>query len=174
MDVLNNIKRMLVKYGITVEETVQHTIVLYTFYKGDEIGYIQMSKSTEDIMEEEIPVIRVMNIFVEERYRGMGYSKLMIVYGIYMFRNQYHEIQFSALDDDSDAATTPCNNLYWKCGYVPKDTYLKENIMIPYTFPKYLRQTQSEMILDFDSVMHKDFIDILYYGIRGQFSERKN
>jgi len=165
MGVLDNIKRMLVKYGITVEETVQNLIVLYTFYKGGEIGYIQMSKSTE-MMEEEIPVIRVMNIFVEERYRGMGYSKLMIVYGIYMFRKEYPEIQFSALDDDSDAATTPCNNLYWKCGYVPKDTYLKENIMIPYTFPKYLRQTQCEMILDFDSVMHKDFIDTLYYGIR--------
>ena len=156
MAVLDNIKRMLMKYGITVEETVHNLIVLYTFYKGDEIGYVQMSKSTEMMEEEEIPVIRVMQIFVEERYRGMGYSKLMMIYGVYMFRKQYPEIQFSALDDDSDAATTPCNNLYWKCGYVPKDTYLKENTMIP--LPKYLQQTQSEMILDFDSVMHKDFI----------------
>jgi hypothetical protein len=124
-----------------------------------------MSKSTE-MMEEEIPVIRVMNLFVEEIHRGMGYGNLMMVYGIYMFRNQYPEIQFSALDDDSDAATNPSNNLYWKCGYVPKDTYLKENIMIPYTFPKYLRQTQSEMILDFDSITHNYFMDHLYYRIR--------
>jgi GNAT superfamily N-acetyltransferase len=146
-------------YGLTVKETVRHPIILYTFYKGEEIGYVQMSKSTEMIEEEEIPVIRVMNIFVEERYRGMGYSKLMIVYGIYMCRNQYPEIQFSALDDDSDAAHTPCKNLYWKCGYVPKDN-LKETILL---LPKYLRQTQSEMILDFDSIMHKDFINNLLH-----------
>ena len=152
------IKNKVNLIGITVKEKVVGQIVLYTFYKSEIIGYVQMSKSTETMVEE-IPVIRVMNLFVEERFRGMGYSKLIIVYGIYMFRNQYPEIHFSALDDDSDASTTPCNNLYWKCGYVPKDTYSKENV--EYKLANYAEQIQSEMILDFDSVMHKSFMDNL-------------
>jgi hypothetical protein len=99
-----------------------------------------------------------MNIYVEERFRGMGYSKLMIIYGIYMFRNKYPHIELSALDDDSDAALTPYKNLYWKFGYVPKDTYTKENVTKIYTLANYAPQKQSEMILDFDSEMHKRFI----------------
>jgi hypothetical protein len=160
MDVLDSIKQILVNYGINVKETVQHPIILYTFYKCEEIGHVQMSTSTE--MEEEIPVIRVMHLFVEERYRGMGYSKLLLLYGLYMFRNQYPNIQLSALDDVSDTSNTPCNNLYWKCGYVPKDTYLKEKETMM-TLPHYLKQTQCEMILKFNSIIHKYFIqDILW------------
>ena len=158
MNILDSIKHRLADYGITVKETVRHPIILYTFYKGEEIGYVQMSKSTE-MIEEEIPVIRVMNLFIEERYRGMGYSKLLIIYGIYMFRNLYPEIQLSALDDDSDAAHTPCNNLYWKCGYVPKDS--SNETILP--LPQYLLQTQSEMILYFESTIHKHFIDNLLH-----------
>ena len=155
---LDMLHRKLTIYGIVVEETVVNDITMYTFYKDDIIGNIQMVKSIEMIGEEETPVIRVMYIYVEELQRGKGYSKLMITYGIYMFREKYPEIQLSALDDDSDAASTPSTNLYWKFGYVPKDTYLKTKVNKLYKIPKYLKQTQTEMILDFDSSMMKRFI----------------
>jgi len=154
---LDTLRSKLTKHGIVVKETVVNEITVYTFYKDCEIGNIQMAKSTE-MMEEEIPVIRVMFIYVEELYRGKGYSKLILTYGIYMFREKYPEIQFSALDDDSSAASTPSHNLYWKFGYVPKDTYLKTNVTKLYKLSNKLKQTQSEMILDFDSAMLKRFI----------------
>ena len=154
---LETVKHTLINCGIVVQETVVNEITMYAFYKDSVIGNIQMAKSTE-MMEDETQVIRVMNIYVEESCRGKGYSKLMLTYGIYMFRDKYPEIQFSALDDDSDAASTPSQNLYWKFGYVPKDTYLKTNVKQLYKLPKHLKQTQCEMILDFDSAMMKRFI----------------
>ena len=146
--------------GFVIRETVEDEIVMYTFYKDScEIGNIQMAKSTEmieQVDDEETPVIRLRYIYVEEPYRGKGYSKIMIAYGLCMFREKYPEIQFSALDDDSDAALTPSKNIYWKFGYVPKDTY--QNINKTDELEDYAEQTQCEMILDFESSRFKKMI----------------
>jgi len=144
-----------------IQEIVEHEITQYIFYKDShEIGNIQLSKSTEmieQVDDEETPVIRIRYIYVEEPFRGKGYSKKMIAYGLSMFRDKYPDIQFSALDDDSDAANTPYQNIYWKFGYVPKDTYRK-NVNQTGELPKYLKQEQCEMILDFDSSRFKKMI----------------
>ena len=173
MDTLKVINKTIIDAGIVIQEYTEGEIVAYTFYKNNNLlGNIELSRSTEmieQLNDEEIPVIRLRNIYVEDVFRGKGYSKLLIAYGIYMFREKYPDIQFSALDDDSDAATTPYKNLYWKFGYVPKDTYTKK--IKKYKLARYAKQEQPEMILDFDSVIMKEFINnLILYGIRSKSS----
>jgi hypothetical protein len=141
--------------GISVKE-MQRGIVRYDFYVGSqEIGNIQLAESTEmveHLSTEEIPVIRLLNIYINEECRGKGYSKLMMIYGIYTFREKFPHIQYSALDDDSDAALTPSKNLYWTFGYVLRD-------MPTDTLPDFIKPTQSELLLDFKSKRMSKFID---------------
>jgi hypothetical protein len=156
--VLESLHKKMNTLGITVKEMSQGNIVRYDFYVGTrEIGDIQLSESTEmveHLSTDEIPVIRLRNIYINEECRGKGYSKLMIIYGIYTFREKFPDIQYSALDDDSDAALTPSKNLYWNFGYVLRDTPTL-------TLPDCIPAIQSELLLDFKSKRMLEFIAIL-------------
>jgi hypothetical protein len=156
VNVLALLHKKMDTLGITVKEMSQDNIVRYDFYVGSrEIGDIQLAESTEmveHLFTEEIPVIRLRNIYINEDCRGKGYSKLMIIYGIYTFREKFPDIQYSALDDDSDAALTPSKNLYWKFGYVLRDTPTE-------ALPDSIPIIQSELLLDFKSKRMLEFIN---------------
>ena len=91
----------------------------YIFYlktdSGISVGNIEISKLDDETVElssagrhmrrstlDRAPVIKITSIVVEEDYKGQGFGKLILIYGLCVISQKYDNIIYAKLDDISD------------------------------------------------------------------------
>ena len=149
-------KAIIQTKSLHIEETVHEQrcgslLSKFTLFQDDtEIGNIQVMVSSAiiDDVEVEIPAILVKWIEINDAFKGRGYSKILLLYGILQYKIRFPYIKYAMLDDDSDACITPSKNVYWKMGFVPATRiHSDEEIDLPIT----IKQDGPEMLLTFKS-----------------------
>jgi GNAT superfamily N-acetyltransferase len=122
-DAIRHIESGLGSY--TIETVVDGPDTIVRIHDGQElVGTIWMTKGdhkeTVRSGKRRIDVYahQILSLGVEEPYRGRGFAKRLMIYGMCKMMQTAPSVQWWVLDDDSDASD-PAHNIYTSFGFEP-------------------------------------------------------
>ena len=172
---LERVQSIVTAMGYHIEMRLTDETYVFSIYDNETRAcYMQIGKSTGNIIVgktrhsktelEDLDIFIVSWISTETPYKGKGLALLLLIYGICYLKEQFPDINYVTLDDDSDRNDKILKNIYDSLGFVFKD-----NIAIDISGTKKLKLStpDKQLLLDDEFIRRANYILNEKFGRNG-------
>ena len=179
---LDKVQRIITAKGYRLEMNINDESYVFSIYDNETRAcYIQIGKSTGTIvigktrrkqaLEDQDNFI-ISWISTEPPYKGQGLALLLLIYSICYLKQQFPDINYVTLDDDSDRSDKMEKNIYDSLGFAFRDDV---QIDISSTKKLNLSGPEKQLLLDGEFIRRANYqLDTKFPGIGGKRKTRKS
>ena len=179
---LDKVQRIITAKGYRLEMNINDESYVFSIYDNETRAcYIQIGKSTGTIvigktrrkqaLEDQDNFI-ISWISTEPPYKGQGLALLLLIYSICYLKQQFPDINYVTLDDDSDRSDKMEKNIYDSLGFAFRD-----DVQIDISSKKKLNLSgpEKQLLLDGEFIRRANYqLDTKFPGIGGKRKTRKS
>lgn len=178
---LDRIQRIIISKGYRLEMNINDESYVFSIYDNETRAcYIQIGKSTGTIvigktrrkqaLEDQDNFI-ISWISTEPPYKGQGLALLLLIYSICYLKQQFPDINYVTLDDDSDRSDKMEKNIYDSLGFAFRDDVQMD---ISNTKELNLSGPEKQLLLDGEFIRRANLqLDTKFPGMGGKRKTRK-
>ena len=179
---LDKVQRIITAKGYRIEMRLTDETYVFSIYDNETRAcYIQIGKSTGTIVIgktrhkqelEDYDTIDIGLLSTEPPYKGQGLALLLLIYSICYLKQQFPDINYVTLDDDSDRSDKMEKNIYDSLGFAFRDDV---QIDISSTKKLNLSGPEKQLLLDGEFIRRANYqLDTKFPGIGGKRKTRKS
>ena len=179
---LDRIQTIVTSMGYHIGMTLTGATYVFTIYDNETRAcYIQIGQSTGTIVIgktrtkkeiEDHDTIDIAWLSTEPAYKGQGLALLLLIYSICYLKQQFPDINYVTLDDDSDRSDKMEKNIYDSLGFAFRD-----DVQIDISSKKKLNLSgpEKQLLLDGEFIRRANYqLDTKFPGIGGKRKTRKS
>ena len=179
---LDRVQSIVTAMGYHIRTILTDETYVFSIYDNETRAcYIQIGKSTGTIvigktrrkqaLEDQDNFI-ISWISTEPPYKGQGLALLLLIYSICYLKQQFPDINYVTLDDDSDRSDKMEKNIYDSLGFAFRD-----DVQIDISSKKKLNLSgpEKQLLLDGEFIRRANYqLDTKFPGIGGKRKTRKS